>query len=182
MWGRTGRKTKKNKPTKTTMKKPTHILLAACAAVTTALASGPAAENKPAESEIIANFEAWKNALATKDPKTVAALFAPDAILQPTVSNEIRNTPAKVESYFVDFLKLSPSPTINERHIRALDENTAIDSGVWTFDLVRDGKSSWVTARYCFVWEKKDGEWKIQLLHSSKMPEAVEKRPAALGE
>jgi uncharacterized protein (TIGR02246 family) len=162
------------------MKKQTVTLIAAFAAVSAALASAQATTSNSAEAEVSANFEAWKNALASKNPKKVAALFAPDAILQPTVSNEIRNTPEEVESYFVDFLKLSPSPTINERHIRALDENTAIDSGVWTFDLVREGKSSWVTARYCFVWEKKDGEWKIQLLHSSAMPEPVKNRPAAL--
>lgn len=163
------------------MKKGTMTLIAAFVAASTALATGQAT-NKPADAEVSANFEAWKNALASKDPKMVAALFAQDAILQPTVSNEIRNTPGEVESYFVDFLKLSPSPTINERHIRALDENTAIDAGVWTFDLVRDGKSSRVTARYCFVWEKKDGEWKIQLLHSSAMPEPAEKRPTTLGQ
>lgn len=162
------------------MKKQTVTLLAAFAAVSAVLASGQANTSNAAEAEVSANFDAWKNALASKDPKKVASLFAPDAILQPTVSNEIRNTPEEVESYFVDFLKLSPSPTINERHIRALDENTAIDSGVWTFDLVREGKSSWVTARYCFVWEKKDGEWKIQLLHSSAMPEPVKNRPAAV--
>lgn len=157
------------------MKIHTTILIAALAAATRAIAAG-----QPAESEITANFEAWKNALATKEPKKVAALFAPDAILQPTVSNEIRNTPVEVESYFVDFLKLSPSPAINERHVRVLDDNTAIDSGIWTFDLVRGGKQNWVTARYCFVWEKKDGEWKIALLHSSAMPEPVESRPAPL--
>jgi hypothetical protein len=140
------------------MKIQTTMLVAALAAATRAIAAG-----QPAESEITANFEAWKNALATKEPKKVAALFAPDAILQPTVSNEIRNTPVEVESYFVDFLKLSPSPAINERHVR-----------------VRDGKQNWVTARYCFVWEKKDGEWKIALLHSSAMPEPVESRPAPL--
>lgn len=162
------------------MMKTTINLFAALAAVCSLPIAVHAATDKPAEAEIATNFEAWKKALATKDPKTVAALFTPDAILEPTVSNEIRNTPAEVESYFVEFLKLSPSPTINERHIRVLDENTAIDAGVWTFDLVRDGKSSWVTARYCFVWEKKDGDWKIQLLHSSAMPEPLAKRPDPL--
>jgi uncharacterized protein (TIGR02246 family) len=158
------------------MKKPMMTLLAACAAMTSALAYDQG-NTKPTEAEIAANIDAWKSALASKNPKEVASLFAPNAILEPTVSNEIRNTPEEVEAYFVDFLKLSPSPKINERHIRILDENTAIDAGIWTFDLVKDGKDSWVTARYCFVWEKKDGAWKIQLLHSSAMPEALQEKP-----
>ena len=163
-----------------TMKKTLITLLAVCAAMTNAPAKEQGKTSKPAEAEIAANFDAWKSALVTRNPKAVDALFAPDAILEPTVSNEIRNTPAEVESYFVDFLKLSPSPKVNERHIRVLDENTAIDAGVWTFDLVKDGKPTWVTARYCFVWEKKDGKWKIQMLHSSAMPEPVKERPATV--
>lgn len=79
------------------MNKATTTVLAAFAAVSTALATSPATPSKPAEADIASHFEAWKNALASKDPKTVAALFAPDAILQPTVSNEIRNTPEPVE-------------------------------------------------------------------------------------
>lgn len=134
----------------------------------------------PSREEVAANFASWEAALASKDPKTVAALFAPDAILEPTVSNQIRDTPEEVEAYFVDFLKLSPKPTINERYIEVLDENTAIDAGIWTFDLTRDGKPAWVTARYSFIWEKKDGAWRIQLLHSSAMPEPLAGRPAPL--
>jgi uncharacterized protein (TIGR02246 family) len=152
--------------------------LAAVAALT--LVATPALA-KPSEAEIARNFDRWAAALATKDPKTVAALFAPNAILEPTVSNEIRTTPARVEAYFVDFLKLSPKPTINERHIEVLDRNTALEAGVWTFDLTRDGTPSWVTARYSFIWEKIGGQWKIQLLHSSMMPEPLSARPAPIG-
>jgi uncharacterized protein (TIGR02246 family) len=140
-----------------------------------------AAQAIPTIAEVQSNFARWEAALATKDPKTVAALFTADAILEPTVSNDIRSTPAEVEAYFVDFLKLSPKPTINERYTEVLDENTALDAGVWTFDLVRDRKPEWVTARFSFIWEKEaDGVWRIQLLHSSLMPEGQKERPAAL--
>jgi uncharacterized protein (TIGR02246 family) len=134
----------------------------------------------PTQAEISANFARWQAALATKDPKTVAALFSKTAILEPTVSNEIRETPAEIEAYFVDFLKLSPRPSLNERHIVVLDENTALDAGIWTFDIIRDGKPDWVTARFNFIWEKIDGVWKIQHLHSSLMPEPLTGRPAPL--
>ena len=150
------------------------------AAALLASSAGGSAFAQPSEDEIARNFDRWAAALATKDPRTVTALFAPNAILEPTVSNEVRTTPARIEAYFVDFLKLSPRPTINERHIELLDDNTALDAGVWTFDLVRDGQPSWVTARYSFIWEKVGSEWKIQLLHSSLMPEPIAQRPPAL--
>lgn len=147
----------------------------ALAAATPALADHHA---RPTKDEIGANFDRWKAALATKNPDTVAALFAPTGVLQPTVSNDVREKPEEVKAYFVDFLKLSPVPTVNERNIQILDDNTAVEAGVWTFDLTRDGKAEWVTARYTFVWEKVGKEWKIQLLHSSKMPEPLAKRPS----
>lgn len=163
------------------------LALAACAppaATPTATPAQTAAIAPPAlpsEAEVAANFDRWKAALATKDPKTVTALFAPNAVLEPTVSNDIRETPAEVEAYFVDFLKLSPAPTLNERKITVLDENTAMDTGIWTFDLVRNGKPEFVTARYSFVWEKIGADWKIQLLHSSLLPEPIKARLPALG-
>jgi uncharacterized protein (TIGR02246 family) len=168
------------------------IRFAAALTLSTALAAPAIADmhGKPAEAaatvmptvtEVQANFARWEAALATQEPKTVAALFTADAILEPTVSNDIRSTPAEVEAYFVNFLKLSPKPTINERYTEVLDENTALDAGVWTFDLTRDGKPEWVTARFSFIWEKgADGIWRIQLLHSSLMPEGQLERPAPL--
>jgi uncharacterized protein (TIGR02246 family) len=34
-------------------------------------------------------FDDWNQALATKDPEKVASLYAHDAVLLPTVSNEV---------------------------------------------------------------------------------------------
>ena len=141
--------------------------------------AAPAAHNAT-QQEVASNFDRWKAALATKDPKVVTALFTQTAVLSPTVSNDVREKPAEVEAYFVDFLKMSPVPALNERNIQVLDDNTAVEAGVWTFDLVKDGKPTWVTARYTFVWEKQGKEWKIQHLHSSMMPETLKDRPAVL--
>ncbi len=122
---------------------------------------------------IEAQFGRWDAALESRDPATVAALFAPDGLLLPTVSNEVRAAPARIEADFVDFLALSPHPTVVERHVTMLDETTAIDAGVWSFQLTRNGHPDTAVARYSFVWEKIEGMWRIQLLHSSLMPEPV---------
>jgi uncharacterized protein (TIGR02246 family) len=38
---------------------------------------------------IAALFDRWNEALATKDPATVANMYGHDAVLLPTVSNEV---------------------------------------------------------------------------------------------
>ena len=52
------------------------------------------------KSEITALFDQWNSALQTGDPKQVAALYAADAILLPTVSNQVRHNHAEIEDYF----------------------------------------------------------------------------------
>ena len=151
----------------------------------TAFAKGPApapmtysgvaaAPTNAAEKEIAGLFDRWNAALATGMPAEVTKLYALNGILEPTVSNEVRDTPEKIQDYFVHFLALKPQGTINYRQIRVLDDNTALDVGVYTFALVRDGKPAKVQARYTYVYEKINGEWKIMNHHSSAMPEKVD--------
>lgn len=132
-----------------------------------------ASPTDPREREVAVLFDRWNAALATGNPRTVVALYAPNGILQPTVSNEVRVGPEAIERYFVDFLKLKPRGTINFREIRVLDADTALDSGVYTFALDRDGATQHMQARYTYIYEKVGGEWKIANHHSSAMPEPV---------
>lgn len=129
--------------------------------------------------EIASLFDTWNAALATGNPKRVTALYASNGILQPTVSNEVRVGPAAIERYFVDFLKAKPQGTINYREIRMLDADTALDAGVYTFTLTKDGKPTKVQARYTYLYEKVDGVWKIMSHHSSAMPEVPVAKGAA---
>ncbi|WP_229217547.1 SgcJ/EcaC family oxidoreductase [Massilia forsythiae] len=126
-----------------------------------------------AEKEIAALFDHWEAALETGKPEEMVKLYARDGVLQPTVSNRVRTTPADIQDYFVHFMALKPHGHINYRQIRLLGPDTALDSGVYTFDIVRDGKPAKVQARYTYVYEKIGGEWKIMNHHSSAMPEQV---------
>lgn len=134
--------------------------------------TAPAPANS-AEKEIAALFDQWNAALATGEPAKVAALYAPDGVLQPTVSNWMRQGRDEVQDYFVKFLQLDPKGVINARDIRVIDEDTAMDAGIYTFTLTEGGQSRQVQARYTYVYEKLDGQWKIVLHHSSAMPEPV---------
>lgn len=119
-------------------------------------------------------FDAFNAAWATKNPDTVAALFAPDAVLLPTVSNTPRTTPAGVRDYFVKFLQNSPVGQIDSSTVK-LGCNTASRLGTWTVTLTdaATGKVTPVKARYSFLYKYQDGKWWIDHLHSSLMPEAA---------
>ena len=162
--------------------KKTALFTAALMLSATAFAKSPAsapmtytgaaaAPTNAAEKEIAGLFDRWNAALATGKPEEVTKLYAPNGILEPTVSNEVRDTPEKIQDYFVHFLALKPQGTINYRQIRVLDDNTALDAGVYTFRLVKDGKPTKVQARYTYVYEYRNGQWLISHHHSSAMPE-----------
>jgi uncharacterized protein (TIGR02246 family) len=117
-------------------------------------------------------FDQFNQAWSTKNPDRVAALFAPDAVLLATVSNQPRTTPGAVRDYFVSFLKASPVGRIDTSTFR-LGCNTASRLGTWTVTLTdpATGGKTDVKARYSFIYKYQGGRWWIDHLHSSKMPE-----------
>lgn len=50
-------------------------------------------------------FSLWNNALSTLDPKKVAARYAKNGVLLPTVSDVPRTDFTSIEDYFINFLK-----------------------------------------------------------------------------
>ena len=116
---------------------------------------------------VAALFDRWNASLATGDPSRVAANYAPDAVLLPTVTNAPRSTPADIRDYFVKFLKNKPQGTIDKRIIK-IGCNVAQDVGTYTF---RFSDGGMVKARYTYVYEYRDGQWLIAHHHSSAMPE-----------
>ncbi len=119
-----------------------------------------------------AKFAEFNNAWATKNPDTVTALFAQDAILLATLANTPRTDHAGIRDYFVKFLKSSPVGTIDSSTTRS-GCNWALRAGTWTVGLTdKDtGAKSDVKARYTFLYQYRGGVWKIEHLHSSVMPE-----------
>lgn len=73
------------------------------------------------EQEIRALFSLWNNALATGDSRLVAARYAKDAVLLPTVSDTPRTTPELIKDYFDAFLKRKPQGVITEGYIKIGD-------------------------------------------------------------
>jgi uncharacterized protein (TIGR02246 family) len=134
----------------------------------------------PTRADIEGLFDLWNETLQTGSPHDMAMLYAEDGVLLPTVSNQARNNRPEIADYFEHFLKLSPRGAINEQYVDVLDADTAVNSGIYTFDVVKDGQPTFVVARYSFIYEKVDGKWLIKSHHSSAMPEAVHARPQTL--
>lgn len=150
------------------------------AAIAVVMVAGPAQAKAPksknctavSQTQVESLFTDFNNAWATKNPDTVTSLFTRDAVLLATVSNRPRTDHAAIRDYFVGFLKPNPVGTINTSTIK-MGCNTAARVGTWTVTVTdaATGAKTDIKARYSFLYRMEDGRWKIDHLHSSKMPE-----------
>ncbi len=135
--------------------------------------AGQDSPKNASKKQIASLFDTWNAALQTGDSEKVADLYAKDAVLLPTVSNQVRTDRAEIVDYFDHFLENKPVGKKTETIVNVLDADSAIDAGVYEFTLTDPdtGKKRVVEARYTYVFEKIDGEWLIANHHSSAMPE-----------
>ena len=123
------------------------------------------------EQQVLKLFDEWNAAVQSGEPERVVALYAPDAMLLPTVSNQIRRNHGEMLDYFKDFLTLGPAAELIEYNAREFGD-LLIHSGVYAFGFARPMNGiTRVTARFTFVYERRDGRWLIIEHHSSRMPE-----------
>ncbi|CAM9215285.1 unnamed protein product [Ectocarpus sp. 8 AP-2014] len=136
-------------------------------------------EISPDQKAVAATTIVWKDTvtLGTDDaPKKTAALYAPDAVLWGTVSEEVRETPEQIYDYFDFFARLpklrlveyTPAP------VRVYGQ-FAVEAGTYTFAWQGDdGKTIEKRARFSFTFRRdKPGSpqpWTIVEHHSSSMP------------
>ena len=120
------------------------------------------------DADVLALFDQWNTALSTLDPDTVTALYTDNAVLLPTVSNQVRHNHEEIRDYFVSFLQKSPQGVIDEFNVNILSDVHATNSGIYTFTF---GNGSQVSARFSYLYVASDDGWKILQHHSSAMPE-----------
>lgn len=125
------------------------------------------------QADVENQFARFNDAWATGNPDVVTALFTNEPVLLATVSNTPRTTPALVRDYFVSFLRSKPVGRIDTSTVE-IDCQTASRLGTWTVTLTdaATGTKTDVRARYSFIYRYEGGDWKIDHLHSSMMPEA----------
>ena len=112
-------------------------------------------------------LQKWINAIKTGDPKEVTNLYHDDGILLGTFSNKERIGHELILEYFENLLKSPVKVEIVSEHA-SVSESVAVNSGLYNF--VTDGKT--INARFSFVYQKNNDEWKITSHHSSVIPES----------
>lgn len=132
------------------------------------LAHAAPACTSASNADIAGLFDHWNNALQSGDPAQVAATYQPDAVLLPTLSNQVRLTSAERLDYFEHFLASKPSGRIVSRTIQTRCDS-ALDAGVYEFTFGTTGKQ--VQARYSYTYNWDGERWLIGSHHSSVMPQ-----------
>ena len=122
--------------------------------------------------EVDAAFTSWRTALSSGKAENVVKLYDKDAILLATLAAKPLTTQEQRTEYFTGLTaKPKLTATVNDKHIRLLDEDDAVVSGIYTFSFEEAGKTVEIPARYSFVYEKENGKWMIVEHHSSKVPQ-----------
>lgn len=121
-------------------------------------------------SSVNTNFARWGDALLTQSAKNVAALYASNAILLPTMGKHVIATNKGVEEYFAFFLTFLPRVSMKDEFVFGERADSYVHCGVYRFRLTRDGKEQEVDARFSMLWQKVNGNWMIVHHHSSQVP------------
>jgi uncharacterized protein (TIGR02246 family) len=114
-------------------------------------------------------FQTWILAVGSGKSENITKLYTENAVLLPTFSPKVHNTPALRKGYFETIAALKKLVvTVQEQHLRIFG-NIAINSGLYTFSHEKDGKTVATPARFTFVYEKTPQGWSIVEHHSSKV-------------
>jgi len=116
----------------------------------------------------------WITYVNEENLTAVVNMYAENAILLPTLSDQIRIGRPEIQQYFIKFLgKDSLNGTVTKLYIQIADD-TGIASGQGVFKYRTTGKKNaeWVEVdfRFSFVFQKGIQGWQILNHHSSLVP------------
>jgi|TARA_B110000263_G_C15036965_1_gene386765 uncharacterized protein (TIGR02246 family) len=125
--------------------------------------------------------EGWLQAVNSNDLEAVISFYKEDAELLGTTEDSIFIGHEEIRIYFSTFLKLKPNGklvSIVEHDLGISNMHTefhsykrmAIVNGTYDFQLLKYGESTTVPARFTFVLQRVETQWKIHTHHSSKKP------------
>lgn len=134
------------------------------------------------ESETQDLFGMLNAALESGSADAVVSLYADDAVLIPTTTQEIRVGRGRIHEYFAKFIPdFRPRAWITESYPHHQD-NIRWNSGLYSFEFrAGPGSPRMVRARFTFVYQLFGDRWLITQHHSSVIPAAF-KEDATLQE
>ena len=112
---------------------------------------------------------AWVDAFNSGDPARIASLYDGESVLIGTTAKQPVSGTAAITAYFRQVAGNAARVAQGEHTLRAYGD-MAIDSGLYNFFFVREGRAVLLPARYTFVYRKRDGKWLIVEHHSSRVP------------
>jgi len=118
---------------------------------------------------------AWSDALIKRDLEKLLALYDPGAILIPTFSDVILNTPAKIRRYFEKVMgRQGLQISLHEKTVReqVLLPHASILSGIYTWKFCVEEELITYEARFSFILDA-DRDAPIMHHHSSQIPRTV---------
>ena len=122
------------------------------------------------EKMIVEAMETWGMGFSATTPDSIVALYAEDASLWGTLSPIRRADPESIRDYFEQaFIFTDRKVTFDDSSIRCYGD-LAINSGTYTFSLVKEGEMLVIPSRYSFTYIKRNEHWLIAEHHSSPMP------------
>ena len=115
-------------------------------------------------------FAKWKAAYDANDNVAVARLYASNAILHGTRSNNVTVGRDAITKYFTVVVNTGNKVEFREHQLVALNDSTLLVVGFNDFMRNRDGKLIPEPARFTIVQVKQGNEWLIAHHHSSLRP------------
>ena len=117
---------------------------------------------KPSDELAPALMERWNAALKTKHPDRLTQLFTKDGSLRGFASPVDRHTYASVREYYLYFLQFDPRAAVTDRKVET-GCGYVIDTGSYVWSLKAKPTAAVETreAKYRFVYELVDGDWRI---------------------
>lgn len=120
-------------------------------------------------------LDSWIRAIEKRNLEQVLALYAPTAILIPTFSDTILNSPAKIRRYFERLMgRQSLQISVHGKTLQeqAPSPGISVLSGIYTWKFLVEEELITYEARFSFIL---DLQAKAPILHhhSSQIPRAV---------
>ena len=118
--------------------------------------------------------QSWANAVVSQDIHLLMALYAPNAVLKPTLSNAIRRSPEDIKHYFIGGGKYNDNGFFNQNFSKVvfvesapvLLGTVAIDTGIYEFSKKDEPK---VAAHFTFCLQNSSEEKLIIISQHSSL-------------
>jgi uncharacterized protein (TIGR02246 family) len=128
-------------------------------------------QKEQAKKDVVSAFVDWREALASRNPDRIVNLYSEHAVLLATLEPRPLVTQTERKGYFSQ-LMVNPNlhVEVDEEHCKALADDHAVISGLYTFVYDQNNATQHIPARFSFVYEKRDDKWHIIAHHSSRIP------------